>query len=282
MKIITEKQKALVFLLSEMEKHGIKSKTFMEKALFLLKKEEHLDDIIKFYSFFPYKYGPFSFVSYDDVNKMKRCGYIDENRHVTAKGREMIKVVDRKTSFKITNVITRFRTENEIMDYVYSKYPAYTVKSKLKHSELEQTTPAIFTIGYEGKDIDAFLDTMISNKINLVIDIRYNPFSMSFNFIKNTLKNRLAKSGIEYMHMKSLGIEGELRKNLVSEKDYSRLFADYRKRITKTCQEEIEQIIKLGKEKRVALLCFENSSTMCHRGVVADEITKKGEKVAHL
>lgn len=65
-------------------------------------------------------------------------------------------------------------------DYVYQKYPQYTVKSQLIEQKPKKSSPSFFTIGYEGKDIDQFLNALVSNTIELLIDIRRNPFSMNF------------------------------------------------------------------------------------------------------
>ncbi len=82
-----QRQKALMLVLDEMNRRGIKSRTFLEKTLFLLKKEENIDSMIKFYSFFPYNYGPFSFTSYDDLNKLKKYGFITDELKLTERGK---------------------------------------------------------------------------------------------------------------------------------------------------------------------------------------------------
>ncbi len=178
--------------------------------------------------------------------------------------------------------MTRFDSDSAIINYVYSRYPEYAVKSKIKLAKKTKHSPGIFTIGYESRDIDAFLDVLTKNRIDAVIDIRHNPFSMNFSFIQGNLKRKLKKVGIDYIHIKSLGVEGELRKNLNSPEDYKRLFEDYRKRVLERNPEEISRIIGMEKEKRIALLCFEKDSEMCHRGVVSEELEKQGVKVTHL
>lgn len=270
-----------MLVLDEMHRSGIRSKTYMMKTLFLLKEEGNLDGTIKFYSFYPYKYGPFSSVSYDDLNRLQKAGFVDDALKITSLGRLKIKP-DKEMQSKARNIITGFATESKIRAYVYEKYPQYTVKSELSKPEIEKMPPAIFTIGYEGMDIDSFLNALIENQIEVVIDIRFNPFSMRFDFIQNRLRTKLGNVGIEYVHIKDLGIEGSLRKDLDSPEDYKKLFSDYRRRIREHNNNELEAVIKSGKEKRIALLCFESEKERCHRQIVADEIENHGTKVVHL
>lgn len=279
--LITQKQKALMVLIEEMEKRKIKSKLFMQKVLFLLKMEEGLDGIIKFYSFFPYKYGPFSYTSYNDINRLEKRDFIKDLK-TTQKGRIITSNANPKIREKIVRTIGRFDSDVSIRNYVYKNYPEYAVKSELVHSKNSDMSPGIFTIGYEGKDIDAFLGDLIKNNIEAVVDVRFNPFSMKFDFAQTRLKKMLDKIGVQYVHIKSLGIEGSLRKDLKSDEDYSLLFADYRRRVKRVNSKQLRAVMNLGRKKRIALLCFEASKERCHRGVVADEIEKEGMQVCHL
>ena len=281
MKILTQKQRVLMMVLDEMSRRGIKSRLFMIKSLFLLKKEENVGKAIKFYYFFPYKYGPFSFTSYDDIARLQKNGFLTADMKVTAKGRmEASKVKDMRQ--KAANTVSRFKSKDEIKNYVYEKYPEYTVKSELSKANNILPGNGIFTIGYEGHDIDSFLDVLVRNGIDTIIDTRFNPFSMNFDFVQSKLARKLSMAGIEYIHIKPLGIDGNDRKALESKKDYERLFASYRSRIQKENAGELGRIVSIARKKRVALLCFEKDKNMCHRGIISEELEKTGLKVAHL
>ena len=282
MKPISQKQKVLMAVLREMNKTNNSSRTFLEKALFILRHEEGIDKLVKFYSFFPYNYGPFSHASYEDIGRLQRAGLVTEKLQITQKGHSQIVTLPKTIDSKITAVVNKFSSTNAIQNYVYKKYPEYTVKSKLKTDQKPKPNPGIFTIGYEGKDIDAFLDILIKNRIDIVVDIRFNPFSMNFDFIQSKLQNALNKAEIGYVHIPALGIEGALRKDLNSAEDYKQLFDDYKIKIEGNNQGDIDRIISLGREKRIVLLCFEHDKNMCHRGVVAEEIEKEGIKTCHL
>lgn len=286
MKTLTHKQRILLNVVDGLSEKGKSSRFMVVKNLFLLAQEERVGSLIKFYNFFPYKYGPFSNVCYTDISKLENGGLlIESGKHLalTDKGKQASMTANRKASLRANRAVNRFNSDREIREYVYGKYPEYTVKSELITVPQKQVTPGIFTIGYEGKDIDLFLNNLIQNNIDILIDVRKNPFSMSFNFTKQKLNNFLIKSGIQYLHIPELGIEGKLRDNLSTLKEYQNLFKQYEITTLKTQTDEIKHIVDLGKIQRVALMCFEANKDFCHRGTIAEYIERLHElKVFHL
>ena len=123
---------------------------------------------------------------------------------------------------------------------------------------------------------------MIKNEITLLIDVRKNAFSMNFSFTKNKLMNYLEKTGIKYIHTPELGIDGELRESLSTINDYQNLFKKYEATTLIDNYEHIIRIAEWGKEKRVALMCFEANKNMCHRGVIANYIEQNNGVVTHI
>jgi len=286
MRTLTHKQRALLNVVERLAEKGNSSRFMLVKTLFLLAIEENMGRLIKFYNFFPYKFGPFSNVCYTDLSILEKEGYLSENENhlaITFKGKDAIKKTNMPVSLKIKRVINKFNSDREIKEYVYKNYTEYTVKSEIiPHVKTENTSTGIFTIGYEGRDIDSFLNTLIKNEINLLIDVRKNPFSMNFSFTKNKLKNYLEKTGIDYIHIPELGIDGELRENLFTIKDYHNLFKQYEVTTLAQQHEQIIRIIKLSEKHRAVLMCFEANKNQCHRGVIADNIEKQHGVVTHL
>jgi uncharacterized protein (DUF488 family) len=84
--------------------------------------------------------------------------------------------------------------------------------------------------------------------------------------------------GIEYRGFTSLGIPGKSRKDLKSKRDYEVLFNKYRKSLVER-EEELEILHEMAKNKRIALMCFEKNPDYCHRGVIAEELVKRGSEV---
>jgi uncharacterized protein (DUF488 family) len=279
MKKLNHKQRALLYTIDKLSERGLSSRFMIVKNLFLSVNVEKIDKLIKFYNFFPHSYGPFSNVCYSDISKLQKEGYIiekDKKFELTENGKIFLKGMDPKVTLKISRVVGKFNSENEIRAYVYQKFPGYTIKSKLlAPKEYIKQEPGLFTIGYEGRDIDFFLNVLTQNYVDVLVDVRKNPFSMNFNFTKNKMKGYLENSGIRYIHIPELGIEGEKRKDLLTLKDYEKLFEDYERTTIKENPELLDNIMKLSQNYRVALMCFEADVKMCHRGIIARNIAQK-------
>ena len=276
------RQKVLLSTIEELNERNIQSRRAIVKSLFMLKEEHGIADKMPFYHFFAYKQGPFSHLCFDDLRKLRDNNLINEEETtLTKEGKAVLNEMGREHKPAIRTVLKLFPDEKKITDYVYQKYPQYTIKSELIDQKPKKAEPGFFTIGYEGKDIDQFLNALVSNQIELLIDIRRNPFSMNFVYIKDALMKRLMDVGIGYLHIPELGIESEDRKNLKTKEDYDRLFLEYRKNMHLR-EVYINRIIELGTTKRIALLCYEADSSFCHRGEIADIIKSKNFEVVDL
>ncbi|MDI6737232.1 MAG: DUF488 family protein [Nanoarchaeota archaeon] len=280
MELLKNRQKVLLKIIQGLQKKGISSRRAIVKALFLLKKEYFADKTLKFYSFYPYKQGPFSQLCFSDLRKFNSEGMIDDSEaKLTDKGIKAANEIKIMES-DIHHLLGRFTNEKEMLDYVYSQYQPYTIKSQLISPKKEQKT-GFCTIGYEGKDIDSFLNVLIQNNINMVVDVRNNAFSMNFCFIGKKLKQYLNDAEIDYMHMPELGVESEDRANLNSKEDYEKLFLKYRQSLPLR-QKYLDSVEKEGNNKRIALLCFEKDVSTCHRREIARHIRNKGHEVLDL
>jgi uncharacterized protein (DUF488 family) len=276
------RQKALLYLIYSMKKRGMKiTKTQLDKLLFLLKKESKISDYVKFYNFYPYNFGPFSNQFYFDLNDLASRGIMTDQFEFNITNETIETYLKENEKKIIDQTIDKFR-DIDIIEYTYEKYPEYTTKSLLKTQKRNDGSPGIFSIGYEKKDIDLFLDILIQNTIDIVVDVRANPFSMNFSFTKTKLTNYLKKAGIEYLHIPELGIKGEHRKNLENDADYDKLFEFYQRDILPNQIDKVKQLKELGKSKRIALLCFEQDKDHCHRGILSKFIEKEGMMVTHL
>ena len=276
------RQKVLLNTIEVLNKNNIHSRRAIMKSQFLLKEEHGISKEMPFYHFFAYKQGPFSHLCFDDLRKLRDNKLIDdEETTITKAGTTVLTEMGREHDQTIKIALKKFQNEKKIMDYVYQKFPEYTIKSELIEQKQKKAEPGFFTIGYEKKDIDQFLNALVSNNIELLIDIRRNPFSMNFIYIKDTLMKKLKDVGIDYLHIPELGIESEERKSLNTKADYDKLFAKYRENLPLK-EVYINRIIELGLMKRIALLCFEADCNFCHRGEVAKVIKSKKHEVTHL
>lgn len=126
----------------------------------------------------------------------------------------------------------------------------------------------IYTVGYEGEALDAFLAKLDAAGVRRVIDTREAPLSRKRGFSKTPLKTALAAQGIDYVHLKALGTPKPLRDAYKKSHDFAPLAKAY----DRLLDERAEDMIKafdLAKELPSALLCYEAEAHLCHRSVLA-------------
>jgi uncharacterized protein (DUF488 family) len=239
------------------------------------------------YDFFPYKYGSFSYISYQDRRVLISQGLLKDADKFSLEKRgnylSKVSAPDQKSLEQFTSLFKNIRG-NELIKKTYREYPYYAVKSEIAEKHLNKkelaevrkfknnsTSNTLFTLGYEGLTIDAYINKLISNNVALVIDVRKNPLSMKFGFSKTKMKSYLENAGIKYIHIPQLGIVSKLRKNIKTEKDYEKLFEFYSEEILPENLESIGHIRDLIKQyKRAALTCFESEHKSCHRHKITE------------
>jgi hypothetical protein len=276
---------------------GRLSKTDCEKLLFLFCQTSQSN----YYDFYPYQFGGFSLISYYDKNVLTNDGFLEsgEDFVLTLKDSfiDKLKHNDKKV---LSTLVNRTKLRGDaLIKTIYQEYPYYALKSKIvtrlltpdeiKWASLSwnlETTPCLFTIGYEGLTIDAFLNKLIKNNIHALIDVRNNPFSMKYGFSKPRFQNYVESIGIKYYHLPQLGIPSELRKGLRTKESYTSLFTYYENSILPNNLvhlRKIEQII--AEHLRAALTCFEAYYQSCHRHKITDYLNQEpgfNVKISHL
>jgi len=267
-------QKAMLHILKE---KGRTSKIKMMKLLFLMNHD------VRPYDFVPYNYGPFSFQMYHEVGNLEKDDIISTSkRDIWINNEDKCPEIGNIDIFSETDrCLDRYGhlTDNELLDFIYDRYPEYSIFSKIsKRMDYKRDEKGITTIGYEGKSIDSFLKELIDNKVSTLVDVRRNAFSMKFGFSKTRLESYCEKLRIHYIHIPELGIESRSRKKLNTYEDYQRLFAEYDKELEKK-EQELERILELSRSEKVSLMCFEKDVHYCHRGRIAQWLREKGMEV---
>jgi hypothetical protein len=133
--------------------------------------------------------------------------------------------------------------------------------------------PGLATIGYEGRSLEGFLNTLLNHGVTMLCDVRRNPLSRKFGFSKKILASGCSAVGIDYKHMPELGIASSQRSHLADQADYDALFHHYRDQQLPSqvpSLTNIKQWINSG--ERVALTCYEADVNQCHRGCVAQAL----------
>ncbi|KIF11352.1 DUF488 family protein [Xanthomonas citri] len=140
----------------------------------------------------------------------------------------------------------------------------------------------VFTIGYEGLDIDAFMSLLAEHGIDTVVDIRELPLSRKPGFSKKSLANVLNLSGLEYVHMVELGCPKTVRDGYREDGDWKRYTKGFLNHL-KTQKDAIAELAELVESSTCALLCYEADFNYCHRSMVADAVSKQcGADIEHI
>lgn len=145
-------------------------------------------------------------------------------------------------------------------------------------------TYELLTIGYEGREIEEFIDRLKQFNISRLIDVREMPLSRKPGFSKTELHERLEEENIEYVHMKALGSPSPIRNKLKSDWDYDYFFKAYRKYLSQN-MEVIKEVYQFISDGINCIMCFERFPDKCHRSVVADRIKEydgNGLKITHI
>jgi uncharacterized protein (DUF488 family) len=140
----------------------------------------------------------------------------------------------------------------------------------------------VFTIGYEGLDIDDFMALLSEHGIETVVDIRELPLSRKPAFSKKALANVLNLSGLEYVHMVELGSPRPERDGYRADGDWKRYTTGFLKHL-KTQKNAIASLAERVESSTCALLCYEADFNFCHRSIVAKAVSENcGAEVEHI
>ncbi len=264
---------------------GSLAKTDCQKLMFLfcLRRGKN------YYDFFPYKYGNFSFLLYQDRSRLVDLGCLvkqdDFHLSIDLSYFGQLQIEDRLALQALVVEVGNLRGE-KLIRKVYLEMPYYASRSEIaekilrrdeyqiiKQTQNDCDIPCLFTIGYEGLSIDAFLNILISNNVVALVDVRKNPISMKYGFSKTRFANYIKLVGLLYFHIPGLGISAELRQDLKSVSSYQKLFEHYSKDILPNQKESLEMLKGIIKDqKRVAITCFEADYHFCHRHKIAEYI----------
>lgn len=243
------------------------------------------------YDFVPHRYGCFSFTSHADRRKLVLDGMLEDNADawiLTAAGREIagqaLVCRDNLSEFRLRNAIRG----DALVARTYRCFPYYAINSKIVESlglsagEIEKIrdarpqhgTAGLLTIGYEGNNLEEYLNRLIRANVHALIDVRRNPLSRKYGFSKKVLAAACLAMGIEYEHVPELGIASDRRKGLKSFSDYQKLFAAYEIDTLPHRKNELRAILgRIQSGQRVALTCFEHAHGSCHRSCVSKALT---------
>lgn len=265
---------------------GKLEKIRLQKLLFLFSQMQENAE----YDFIPYKYGCYSYSATADLTTMVQKGFLSDDNDGLSKIDKIsylksIKEEDKKYLYEIKKLYGRL-DGNALMKHTYIKYPYFAINSvrakellcaddfkKVSDGRPASNKTILYTIGYEGVSLEEYLNRLIKNNVQVLVDVRKNPLSMKYGFSKSLLKRFCESIGVQYMHFPEVGIASDQRQELNCQQDYDELFKVYKiNNLTKTTPTQYAIFDILKSNKRIALTCFESNICQCHRKPLAEAI----------
>jgi uncharacterized protein (DUF488 family) len=129
----------------------------------------------------------------------------------------------------------------------------------------------LYTLGYQGVDVDTYVQKLKVAGVGIVADVRETPWSHKRAFCKNILSSELSKAGIEYVHVKSAGNPKENRRSARDITECLRRYKDYL-RSNPDGVSDLIQVVRTAASRNhsVCLTCFEKDVHDCHRSILVD------------
>lgn len=142
----------------------------------------------------------------------------------------------------------------------------------------------IWTIGHSTRTAAEFEQLILAHNIKTIVDVRTYPVSRRFpHFNQKVLSEQLAKVGVAYHHLPSLG---GMRKPSPNSKNTAwrnasfRGYADHME--TENFRKGIVELTELAAHSATAFMCAESVWWKCHRSLISDYLKANGHEVIHI
>ena len=276
-------------LLALLQAHGGRlEKIRLHKLLLLFVADKHE----AVFHFVPYRFGAFSYQANADLVTLARQSMVanHEKEWELTNAEDHFAALQPADRIVLETVVASHKAigRDELVRETYRRFPYSALHSEMaprllnadeRQAVANSLPPAgpqgLYTIGYEGLDLDAFLNKLIRAHIRVLCDVRRNAFSMKYGFSRKQLAGACEGVGIRYEHLPELGIASDERQELNTQADRDALFVRYATRtlpLTRTAQERIAALI--AEHERVAIMCFEHEQQCCHRSALAQAVVR--------
>lgn len=140
------------------------------------------------------------------------------------------------------------------------------------------------TIGYQKRTLDEYIEILLQNGVEAVLDVRETAWSHKPGFSKTAFSTGLSAVGIAYQHLPVSGNPKWLREAAGSHAECLALYRSYVRHHPEVLESVDAVLWDLGvSHRRIALTCFERHPEDCHRGILADLwVQRRGGEVLHL
>lgn len=283
------RQRAVLSLIAA---EGVLPATRLQKYIFLLRQETFLRADLTFYEFLPYKFGPYSFAAHRETEALRTYGYIERNAlRITRLGTAEAERTDPSTAGAVSSLASEYRKRplRRVLQEIYARYPWYASNTELRYllpaarPKPRIARPAVYTIGYQTRSIDGFLDSLLRAGIRRIMDVRANPVSRKYGFARSTLASLAGKLGLAYNHLPGLGISSALRRDVHGPSGFRELFDYYERHILVNQADAAGRAADMMVAGPSALLCMEKDPLACHRSRLASRLARATRlEIVHL
>lgn len=135
--------------------------------------------------------------------------------------------------------------------------------------------PGLWSIGYEGQDIDSFVASLTGSGVETVADVRLTPISRKRGFSKTRLGEALGEAGVAYRHFRNLGNPKSNRAPFWEGRVSEGMAVFEQLMDSEAAREAISQLADLAQHSRVAVMCFEQDQAYCHRQVILQMVQEQ-------
>ena len=140
-------------------------------------------------------------------------------------------------------------------------------------------SPVVLTIGHSTRALEEFIGLLQAHGATRVVDVRTVPRSRhNPQFDKAALPRALKKAGLGYVHLPGLGglrhTKRDSSLNVGWRNASFRGYADYMQ--TPEFEQSLDELIRLAKQERIAIMCAEAVPWRCHRSLIADALLVRG------
>lgn len=269
----------------------------LQKMILLYTRQQRMKAVHVF-DFIPHKRGGYSFTLRHCLDGLQEKGYVRRGPESSWQTTEAGLAILSEEAPDTRSLTTEFCRSvsvrgEELVRLTYEKHPETAVRSEianelfsetstvmLRINQMKDLSPGVplLSIGYEGRTLEAYLQTLLTAKTQVLCDVRKMPLSRKFGFSKRTLAAACKDFGIDYRHYPELGIPKEDRADLETQADYDSLFLRYEETVLKSplalkAIGAITLFVEGG--RNIALTCFEKLPEQCHRTRVLRRIEEK-------
>jgi len=189
-----------------------------------------------------------------------------------------------KITMRVAEIIATLEPNTQclFLKYIY-EHNIERNETEVRKAKKRFLNNTIYTIGYEGRDLPTFIQTLKDNGIEQLIDIRYSNECSDPHFSSKFFAEQLSAAKINYIYNKDLSVPPEWQAPYEADgipiECYRRYYLWHLKQID--FPEIVNGIKESGKTALMGTKQYakptRDQKTYCHRGILAERLEETGE-----